>query len=224
MEGYFADLDWRYAAWPSGHPYDWSPAGRGDWPDDQIDFHLDLMCGRVPKGRIGVDRYPAPGVNVICDLDTLDVYGLPPYPGADAVPLAGPIREGRLPFPDSSIESAISHHGCEHVGDGFIRLMDECYRVLVPGGPMRIIVPLFPSSTAVADPDHKRYFMEESFLSFCGTPGDTPNNCWLASFSVPYTKARFEITHQDCSPPTPPHLQWTPEDRREMRITLRAVK
>lgn len=196
--------DWSYDAWPSGEPYDWRPAARGTHPHDQLDFHVDLGCGRLKKGRIGVDRYPAPGVvDVLVDLNT-----------------------GQLPFADDSIESIVSHHALEHIGDGFIALMDDCYRVLKPGGIFRIIVPLFPSWSAVSDPDHKRYFMADgdttTFDSFCGTPGDTPQNCWLASFSVPYTTARFERTAMDYTPRCEMEKWWTPEDARELRVTLRA--
>lgn len=174
-------------------------------PDDNVDFHVDLGCGRLPKARIGVDRYPADGVDVVLNLE-----------------------DAALPFEDSSVESIITHHALEHIGDGFIPLMDECYRVLENGGLMRIIVPLFPSWSAVSDPDHRRYFMADgdtcTFDSFCGTPGpdDDAQSCWLASFSVPYTKARFERTHLDYTAQTA--TPWTPADAREMRVSLRARK
>lgn len=214
-------IDFSYDAWPSGEPYEWL-GGRHDRPDDQLDFHCDLACGTVKKGRIGVDRYPAPGVNVIADLDRLETYAVARAPGKDAVLQHTALRlvlQG-LPFPDSSIESIISNHSLEHIGDGFIALMDECYRVLKPGAPFRIVTPLFPSTSAVEDPDHRRYFMDGTLDAFCGTP----DNHWAEAFSIPYTKARFECTDKDVSPPTPPELRWTPEDRREMRTTLRARK
>jgi SAM-dependent methyltransferase len=201
-----------------------------------MDPHLDIGCGTVKKGRIGIDRYPAPGVNVVMDLNTLGVGAIANEPNQDAVEYDnGPAWAGGdelstargLPFPDSSIESAISHHALEHIGDGFIPLMDEVYRVLKPGGVFRIIVPLFPSYSAVSDPDHRRYFMEGTFDAFCGHLGDdnNPTGCWLDSFSVPYTKARFERVHQDMTAPTmDPAKQWTPDDVRELRVALRAVK
>lgn len=192
--------DWSYDAWPSGHPYDWSPASRNEHPDDNIDFHVDLGCGRIKKARIGIDRSPADGVDLVMNLDDPAI---------------------QLPFADSSIHSIVSHHAMEHI-EHFIPLMDECYRVLMPGAPMRIIVPLFPSASAVADPDHRRYFMQETFAAFCGTPGDSPQDCWLASFSVPYTKARFTQTHIDWTPDPGPAEVW--ESAREVRVTLRAEK
>jgi SAM-dependent methyltransferase len=216
------DMDWSYEAWESGEPYAWGNAGRGHTIYDAMDPHVDLGCGRIKKGRIGIDRYPAPGVNIVMDLNTLEVHVLPAEINGNAEVHVQ--QCGGLPFEDDSIESIISHHALEHIGEGFLPLVDEVYRVLKPGGIFYAITPLFPSHTAVADADHCRYFMDTTWDAFCGTPGDTPQNCWLASFSVPYTKARFEKLHQDMSPPTPIHEMWTPKDARELRVALRAMK
>lgn len=241
-----------YDAWPSLEPYRWDHTNRGSSPWDNIDFHLDLGCGKVKKARIGVDRFPAPGVNVIADLDAagagvdafgyptngIAVYGLPDAPGSDASfdgRRSRPRWQVRrltvgLPFEESSIESIITHHALEHLSHtALIGLMDECYRVLVPGGVMRIIVPLFPSWAATSDPDHKTYFCADeghnTFDSFCGTPGDEPTNCFLASFSVPYTRARFERVDQDITARLEDSKKWwTWEDARELRVALVAVK
>lgn len=220
-------MDWSYDAWPSGEPYDWGGAARGMGGYAQRDFHVDLGCGTVKKGRIGIDRYPAPGVNVVMDLNTGVVLGLPEVPGADAhyedVPLE---RKRGLPFEDSSIESVISHHCLEHVGDGFIPLVDEVYRVLKPGGLFYAITPLFPSRTAVEDPDHRRFFMEGTWDAFCGHLGsaDNPTGCWCDSFSVPYTKARFTMLNKEFSPRVAPDQQWGEHDAREIRAAMEAVK
>lgn len=193
---------------PSGHPYDWSPADRSDSEWDALDFDLDLGCGKLKKGRIGIDRYPAPGVDIVMDLDRADV---------------------RLPIPDSSIASIISHHALEHVTN-LIPLVDECYRVLEPGGILRAITPLFPSWNAVSDPDHKRMFLADleggpgTWDSFSGTPGDTPQNCWMGSFAVPYTRARFERVDQVAQPRVGSSEWWTPRDVRELRVALKAMK
>lgn len=216
-EGVPADAWWLYDnldPMPEGG-YDWSPAEKGEKEWDQRDFHLDLGCGTVPKGRLGIDRYPAPGVDLVMDLNLLFV----PIEDNDAEKLMQLIPiQGRMPFPDASIESIISHHCLEHIGDGFIRLMDECHRILKPGGEFRIVVPLFPSSSAVADPDHVRYFMEETFEAFCGAEN---GEHFCESFSVPYTSCRFEKVDSDPSPPTPLSQQWTKDDAREIRVTLR---
>lgn len=240
---------WNYDDWPTGEPYDWAGAARGDSEWDALDFHVDLGCGKLKKGRIGVDRYPAPGVNIVADLDALKVYGLPHSPGVDAVHHTenGPMTydadgghfgyfqssslPGRrtprvvcfgLPFPDNSIESIISHHFFEHCGAGFVTLIDECYRVLRPGGLLRAITPLFPSRTAVEDPDHRRMFMAGTWQTFCGQPHEGGH--WHESFSVPYTRARFEEMDKDMTAPVAPEDQWGDDDAREIRVALRAVK
>lgn len=219
---------WRYTQLQSGEPYDWGHAGRGVSPWDNIDFHVDLGCGTIPKGRIGIDRHPAEGVDLAIDLNKLQpnhdpmVGGHPSHKKAQelyrAMDEAIPMFVG-LPFPDDSIESIVTHHCLEHIGEGFIPLMDECHRILVPGGVFRIIVPLFPSRAAVEDPDHKRYFMEESFNAFCGAEDGSH---WHESFSVPYTSCRFEEVDKDITGRVEdPKEFWGKDDVRELRIALR---
>jgi len=223
----FTELAARYDEWPSGAPYDWGGAVRGDSVHDNLDFHVDLGCGTIKKGRIGVDRFPAPGVNVVCDLERLETYAVADGPGQDAQPEpdAGPLGRGALPFADGSIRSIVTHHCLEHIGAGLVALMDECWRVLAAGAHLRIVVPLFPSWSAVVDPDHRRFFVADheksTFDYFCGST----DHCWMEDFAVPYTVARFEKVAQDLTPRSPsPADWWTPADARELRTTLRAVK
>lgn len=185
-----------YENWPSRRGEGWGDAVQGDSPWDNLDFHVDLGCGTVKKGRIGVDRYAAPGVDVVCDLENAE-----------------------LPFGDGQIKSVITHHCLEHIGEGFLPLMQEVHRVLEPGGVLRIIVPLYPSTSAVADPDHCRYFMEQSFASFYVNDS---GGSWLESFSVPYIgTAKFMELETIGTPPTPIEDQWTAKDAREMRVAMR---
>lgn len=186
-----------YDEWPSGEPYDWLGCDRSG-PYDRVDFHVDLGCGRLKKGRIGIDRFPDPGVNVVMDLDPVD-------------------RRPVLPFDDSTIESIISHHCLEHVGYSFIPLVDEVYRVLKPGGLFRAIVPLFPSRPAVEDADHKRYFMTDTWKAFCGDP----ENHWHEGFATPYTAARFRMLDETWTPLADGDV-W--EQFREIRVAMEAVK
>lgn len=220
---------WQYDKLESGHPYDWTPAKKRDDPWDQIDFHLDLGCGTLKKARLGIDRHWAPGVDLIMDMEYLTWIPAAPGYGPEAMAATQRSMEtckstaGMLPFPDESIESIISHHMMEHIGAGFLNLMDECYRVLKPGGVLRIIVPVFPSTSAVQDPDHKRYFMADTFMTFEGAQN---GEHWHEGFSVPYTNCRFEIPkdtseNPSIDPVTPPEERWGPNDHREMRVTLR---
>lgn len=180
---------WRYENLESKAPYNWEPAGRGDHPDDNIDFHLDLGAGKLPKGRLTIDLRGKP--DIIMDLNNL-LHG-PCYATKDRYIQK---RPGYLPFPRNSIHSIVSHHCLEHIGTGFICLMDECYRVLQPGGKFRIIVPLFPSLSAINDPDHVRYFCVDTFEAFVhDAPSDVP--FWSEAFSTPYTSARFKLAHKN---------------------------
>lgn len=227
--------DWSFDAWP--------PIDQDLWrferhqPDDHTEFHVDLGCGTVKKGRIGVDRFPARGVNVTIDMNTGIVWDAAEFPGEEVEISSPPAEWGKvhinphnlmhsygLPFGDSSIRSIVTHHCLEHIADGFIPLMDDVYRVLVPGGLLRVIVPLFPSRAAVGDQDHKRWFMEDSFDAFCGHLGsaDNPTGCWLDSFSVPYTRARFTKGDVWTTPFEHGKGEWG--QHRELRVSLRAVK
>lgn len=60
-------------------------------------------------------------------------------------------------------------HVLEHIpaGQPRIDVMNEAHRVLKAGGVFRILVPLFPSWQAVADPTHVSYWVKESFDYFC---------------------------------------------------------
>lgn len=195
------DIDWSWNAWEPHEPIWHEGAGRSH-EHDQMEHHVDLGCGKLKKGRIGVDRHYAPGVNVVMNLDDSKV---------------------QLPFSDNSIRSVISHHFFEHVSDGFIALVDEVYRVLEPNGVFRVITPCFPSTSAVQDPDHKRYFMAESddhctWDTFCAA-GDGTH--WHESFSVPYTQSRFKKVDQRATPRLPnPQDWWGPKDHRELRCSL----
>lgn len=215
-----------YDLWPSRADVQWGPgAERGDSEWDTIDFHVDLGCGTKCKARIGVDRYAAPGVAVIADLDDTGgplTYSVAVGPGQDAprpereaVPVYPPFLG--LPFGTSSVKSIVSHHCFEHIGDGFLALIEEVHRVLEPGGVLRAITPLFPSTAAVEDPDHRRYFMTGTWDVFC--------DCRLEDFSVPYTNVRFECVDKDLTPRLANVAQWWgPNDQREIRVALKAVK
>lgn len=217
---------WHYDELPSKAPYNWEPSVRGDSEWDSIDFHIDLGCGKHPKARLGIDRFWAPGVGLLMDLESLSwqsVEQTAPQAAIDVAKRGYQLCQhsaGMLPFPDESIESIVSHHALEHIGGGFLHLMDEIWRVIVPGGVVRIITPLFPSTSAVEDPDHKRYFTEDTFDTFCGGAN---GEHWHESFSTPYTDCRFELVDKDITPPPPPEKAWGPggDDIREIRVALR---
>lgn len=104
---------------------------------------LDLACGqRKREGFLGVDRLQLDGVDIVHDLDVF------PWP-----------------WEDDSVEEINCMHYLEHVPD-LIPFMDECYRILAPGGTMFVIAPYYASVRATQDPTHKRAISEMSFMYF----------------------------------------------------------
>lgn len=78
----------------------------------------------------------------------------------------------QMPWPvvDGGVTSIRASHVMEHVPAGAERIavFNEAHRVLAPGGTFEIIVPLFPSWQAMADPTHVSYWVEQSFAYFDG--------------------------------------------------------
>lgn len=79
------------------------------------------------------------------------------------------IEDGPLPFADGTIEAIRASHVLEHVlVQHRIGVMNECHRVLQPGGELTVIVPLFPTWQAIADPTHVSWWVQASFAYFTG--------------------------------------------------------
>lgn len=77
------------------------------------------------------------------------------------------IKRG-LPFQDESCTEIFTNNFLEHVHqDDYIFLWNEMWRVLKPGGILRIIVPRKDSEGAFQDPTHVRFFVPMSFSYFC---------------------------------------------------------
>jgi predicted SAM-dependent methyltransferase len=92
---------------------------RRQWKN-QRDLLVNLGCGGNGRADwVNLDAFPAPGVNCVCDC-----------------------RRG-LPFADASCAGIFTEHFFEHVDytEEVPRLLDECHRILVPGGVIRIVVP-----------------------------------------------------------------------------------
>lgn len=123
-----------------------------------ITLKLDLAAGQCPReGFEGVDMWPG----------SKHVMNLLRYP---------------WPWADDSVAELHCSHYLEHVPmmfvndagervedgspgsrEAFFRLMDECWRVLVPGGWMTIIVPSGKSDRGFQDPTHRRFFVPSTF-------------------------------------------------------------
>jgi SAM-dependent methyltransferase len=104
---------------------------------------LDVGCGRnkVP-GAIGIDRNPATHADALCDLNRV------PYP-----------------FADSSFDEIRVVHVVEHVDD-VIKLVEECHRLLRPGGWLFIVTPHYTDFASFCDPTHRWHLNSFSFRYF----------------------------------------------------------
>ncbi|MBF6327021.1 methyltransferase domain-containing protein [Nocardia transvalensis] len=108
---------------------------------------LDVGCGGMKQypDNIGLDMRPAPGVDVVADL-----------------------RNG-IPFADNSFDRVFAVHVLEHLAD-FLPLVDECHRVLRPGGVLHVLSPWWRYVNAVADPTHLRLLDVQTFKGICARP------------------------------------------------------
>lgn len=78
------------------------------------------------------------------------------------------VQDG-IPLADGTVDSARASHVLEHIPtEHRIFVMNEVHRVLKPGGTFEVILPLFPSWQAMADPTHVSFWVAESFDYFTG--------------------------------------------------------
>lgn len=87
---------------------------------NESDLKVNIGCGSLgKKGWINVDLYDVPGVNCVYDC------------------------RHHLPFPDNSVEYIFTEHFMEHIDltEDVPFFLNECRRVLKPGGIIRIVVP-----------------------------------------------------------------------------------
>jgi len=109
---------------------------------------VDLGCGQVKatvdffKDNLQITPTKVIGVDIVkCDEGVDIVHNLTEFP---------------YPFEDNSVDAIHASHFVEHLdGTERMKFMDECYRILKPGGKMRLIHPYYKSVRAVQDPTHK---------------------------------------------------------------------
>jgi SAM-dependent methyltransferase len=129
---------------------------------------LDLGCGDQKQypGNIGVDVRHARDVDVVADL-----------------------TDG-IPVPDRAVDRVFAVHVLEHLID-FLPLVDECHRVLRPGGVLHVLSPWWRYVNAVADPTHVRLLDVQTFKGIC-VRQDTP--------TATGTRRTSPATARACSP------------------------
>lgn len=102
---------------------------------------VEVGCGPYKQsGYLGVD---------------LDLYS--------GVDLLGDLHH--LPFHDSSVDFLLTQHTLEHVEDP-LQCIREIYRVVKPGGLVKIVVPHYSSSGFWMDLTHRNPFSVRSFEYF----------------------------------------------------------
>jgi SAM-dependent methyltransferase len=98
---------------------------------------LNLGCGRNKReGYVNIDRREAVQPDLVWDLDVT------PYP-----------------FEDDSVEEIVAHNILQRIGqdtDGFLAIVRELHRVLMPGGTLDILAPHHRSDLFWDDPTNVR--------------------------------------------------------------------
>lgn len=154
------------------------------------DTHLDLGCGAKPRNPYGRAR-----------LAGIDIRPLSASPVFDY--RVGNLVLDPIPWADDSFGSVSAFDFLEHVPrllptpDGratvfpFVRLMDEIWRVLAPGGLFYALTPAFPNAEAFVDPTHVNIIAQGTHEYFCGTYPPAR----MYGFSGRFEACRVEWTH-----------------------------
>jgi len=71
-----------------------------------------------------------------------------------------------LPLEDNSVDEIIASHVLEHIGDGYIPLLQEIYRVCCHGAIIDITCPHHFHEVFYGDPTHKRPITVNQFYLF----------------------------------------------------------
>jgi len=109
-------------------------------------YKMNVGCGRNSiEGWINVDSAQLPGVNIVADLED--------------------VRRNPIAMPDNSVEHFLLSHVIEHIQNS-LNLMEELWRLAVPGATAEIRVPHGGSDDAWEDPTHVRPYFMESFGYF----------------------------------------------------------
>jgi predicted SAM-dependent methyltransferase len=108
---------------------------------DQLKIDLASGQNKTP-GYFGVDIFNGKDVDGVVDLEQF------PWP-----------------IKSESVEDIVCNHYVEHTPD-LMKFMDEVYRILKPGGKIKIVCPYYNSMRCWQDPTHKRAISEATFLYY----------------------------------------------------------
>jgi SAM-dependent methyltransferase len=107
---------------------------------------LNVGCGnRLVTGAVNHDRVKhRPEVDVVHDLNVR------PWPWADA-----------------SFDKVVALAVLEHLDIDLVASLDECHRILRPGGQLVVKLPMWDMERSYDDPTHRWFFTLGSLDQFC---------------------------------------------------------
>jgi len=127
---------------------------------------LNLGAGNdIRSDCVNHDIASLPGIDVVADINL--------YP---------------WPWDNDSFDEIVANDLLEHL-DNFLLAMEEIYRILKPGGLVKLSVPYWNSCSRYIDPTHKIGFHEDTFKFF----DPSSHYCQERHY---YTKARFSIVKE----------------------------
>lgn len=121
---------------------------------------VDLGCGTTPSNRFNVNN----------------IYGLDLHENKSTGVYKCRLGFEKIPFEDNSIDYLTAYDLLEHIPrysdhsdighTPFIYLMNECFRVLRPGGVFLSQTPIYPYLGAFQDPTHNNIMTVDTFRMY----------------------------------------------------------
>lgn len=165
---------------------------------------LDLACGNYKlEGFTGVDLVKTDTADYVMDLQSF------PWPIEDNsvteircshyvehIPHKNVAQDLQKIVNESStfeeFKSKINSNEFLYQKDGFIKFMEECYRILKPSGKLTLIAPYYASHRGFGDPTHERYMCDYSWSYFNAA---YRNLMALDQYDI---KCDFDLTYSYC--------------------------
>lgn len=137
------------------------------------EIKIDLACGdNKREGFIGVDIFNGPSVDIVHDLN---IY---PYPfedeSVDEINCSHYLEHIKHDDVLTQVKACIS--SCNSFEefkqsvlqlkpeqDGLIKFFNEIYRILKPGGKVKLVAPYYTSIRTYGDPTHTRMIADSTF-------------------------------------------------------------
>lgn len=85
------------------------------------------------------------------------------YKHADHIDVEHDLENFPWPWSDESFDRIVAIDVFEHLAAEVQQWLDECWRILTPGGLLELRVPYYAHENAFTDPTHKRFFAPKTF-------------------------------------------------------------